>query len=112
MVEVSLLKHVLHELLASTGLTLLNHSTTNLHRKVVKEQLKSLGVSDQIKSLVAETKGQPAKGKPTSITQQQAIDELKVKIWHATTALLCLASYLRRQGCRLTPTMWSPRGGA
>ena len=51
----------------------------HVDRKVVKEQLKSLGVSDQIKSLVAETKGQPAKGKPASITQQQAIDELKVR---------------------------------
>lgn len=48
-------------------------------RKAVKEQLKSLGVNEQIKSLVAENKNyKPVKGKEGSATQQQAIDELKV----------------------------------
>ena len=48
-------------------------------RKAVKEQLKSLGVNDQIKSLVAENKNfKPVKGKEGAVTQQQAIDELKV----------------------------------
>ncbi|KAL3149182.1 Centrosomal protein of 76 kDa [Trebouxia sp. C0010 RCD-2024] len=45
-------------------------------RKAVKEQLKSLGVNDQIKSLVAE-KRKPIKGKEPGITKEQAIEELK-----------------------------------
>lgn len=48
-------------------------------RKAVKEQLKSLGVNDQIKSLVAEKRNyKPTKGKEPGITKEQAIEELKV----------------------------------
>ena len=50
-----------------------------MHRKAVKEQLKSLGVNDQIKSLVAEKRGHTqVKGKETGITKEQAVAELKV----------------------------------
>ena len=53
-------------------------SSVRHNRKAVKEQLKSLGVNDQIKSIVAETKSyKPVKGKDGPLTQQQAIDELK-----------------------------------
>lgn len=49
------------------------------HRKAVKEQLKSLGVNDQIKNLVAEKRNyKPTKGKDPGITKEQAIEELKV----------------------------------
>ena len=51
----------------------------HLCRKVVKEQLKSLGVNDQIKSLVAEKRNyKTTKGKEPGITKEQAIEELKV----------------------------------
>lgn len=48
-------------------------------RKAVKEQLKTQGLNSQIKSLVTENKSyKPVKGKEGALTQQQAIDELKV----------------------------------
>ena len=54
-------------------------SSVCMHRKAVKEQLKSLGVNDQIKSLVAEKRGHTqVKGKETGITKEQAVAELKV----------------------------------
>ena len=52
------------------------------HRKAVKEQLRTLGVNDQIKSLVAEKRNyKPTKGKEPGITKEQAIEELKVLHW-------------------------------
>ena len=57
----------------------------HVYRKAVKEQLKSLGVNDQIKSLVAEKRNyKPTKGKEPGITKEQAIEELKVL--HCPTA--------------------------
>lgn len=54
----------------------------NIFRKAVKEQLKTLGVNDQIKSLVAEKRNyKPTKGKEPGITKEQAIEELKVLHW-------------------------------
>lgn len=63
-----------------------NHRTClqYVYRKAVKEQLKSLGVNDQIKSLVAEKRNyKPSKGKEPGITKEQAIEELKVLQWQS-----------------------------
>ena len=50
-----------------------------VHRKAVKEQLKSLGVNDQIKNLVAEKRiHTQVKEKDSGITKEQAVAELKV----------------------------------
>ena len=68
-------------------------------RKAVKEQLKSLGVNDQIKSLVAEKRNyKPVKGKEPGITKEQAIEELKV---FAAFALTCFETDCHAKRYRL-----------
>lgn len=62
------------------------------HRQAVKEQLRTLGVNDQIKSLVADKRlhPNPVKGKEAGITQQQALEKLKVQPYYAEMLHLML----------------------
>ena len=65
----------------------------------MKEQLKTLGVNDQIKSLVADKRlhPNPVKGKESGITQEQALQKLKVQ----PIGLKCCASCFT--GCVAVP---------
>lgn len=64
----------------SESAIVLIHVPVCAHRKAAQEQLKSLGVDDQIKSLVAAKRlhPNPIKGKEPGLTPERAMAQLKV----------------------------------
>jgi len=66
--------------MAQPAAVVLIHFPTCAHRKAAKEQLKSLGVDDQIRSLVAGKRlhPNPIKGKEPGLTPERAMEQLKV----------------------------------